>query len=782
MKKFTNDCIKEIENILIDNIEKNSDKLRKNQIIDLQYNKVCNAIITFDTETSLINATGKWFDKSDKKEKIVAYNYIQMINISGNVYYTRYLSEMAVIFDLIENTAKNYKCNLIVYVHNLGFDFEFIRQHLNCITMKKNRSRHFDVFARTAHKPMRIDWGNITFKCSYILSNMSLEMCAKVENLPVAKQVGKLDYDKIRHSETILTDDELMYCEYDVLVLYEYIKKKLSEEKGHLRKIPLTATSYVRRALLAEYGKKRQLAHKRTELKQRDFEVFKLLRQAYTGGYCYANPMNSRTICENVTSLDFTSSYPAVCLRKKFPVGIFKKSDGTQKEMKTLIKTENVASVFHVIFQGVKSKTPICTLSKSKCNIHSLSYYDNTALECHNKENWRYSECNGKISRCWIVDTVFTDVDLKIFDLYYTYEKYCICELYTTKYEYLDDCFKLAILKAYKTKTELKGLTDSAENLTKYNNSKSFINSLYGCCCFNIMNDSVVFNEDNSEIWNTEKKTIDDYIEYYNKENVILPYQYGVWITAWARYELLTSIACIKPRHFIYSDTDSIKLMCYDDIQIDKKGNQFTYRERIEKINNRIVAETLQAFGNSDIDLSEFPINPMDKKGHEHHIGVFTYEGICKYFKTLGAKRYLNTEFKKNNLSENDDVDNFFITCAGVDKNKTSEYFTKKYSDTKNLQATFDIFDDDMVLDSEVCGRNVHYYTKIEMSDYDNPENVYEMTDYTGKKSTVILSDCVAITKSVFTLTMEEMHLDYICNWHTIATHTDCELGSVFDL
>ena len=199
MKKFTNDCIKEIENILIDNIEKNSDKLRKNQIIDLQYNKVCNAIITFDTETSLINATGKWFDKSDKKEKIVAYNYIQMINISGNVYYTRYLSEMAVIFDLIENTAKNYKCNLIVYVHNLGFDFEFIRQYLNCITMKKNRSRHFDVFARTAHKPMRIDWGNITFKCSYILSNMSLEMCAKDENLTVAKQVGKLDYNKISH-------------------------------------------------------------------------------------------------------------------------------------------------------------------------------------------------------------------------------------------------------------------------------------------------------------------------------------------------------------------------------------------------------------------------------------------------------------------------------------------------------------------------------------------------------------------------------------------------------
>lgn len=781
MKKFTNGCIKEIENIVIENIAKNSDKLKGKHIINLPYDKICNMIITFDTETSLINVNGQWFDKSDEKNKIVAYNYIQMINIDGHVYYTRYLKDMAIIFDVLENTAKNNKCNLIVYVHNLGFDFEFIRQYLNCITFKNNRSRHFDVFARTAHKPMKIEWGNITFKCSYVLSNMSLEMCAKVENLAVKKQVGKLDYNKIRHSETILTDDELLYCEYDVIVLYEYIKKKITEEKGHLRKIPLTATSYVRRALLSEYGKKRALVHKRTELKQENFEVFKLLRQAYTGGYCYGNPVNSRKICENVTSLDFTSSYPAVCLRKKFPVGVFKKSDGTQREMKTLIKTDGVASVFHIIFQGVKSKTPICTLSKSKCNIHSLSYYDNTALECKNKEMWKYSECNGKISRCWIVDTVFTDVDLKIFDLYYTYEKYCICELYTTHYGYLDDCFRLSILKAYKTKTELKGLTDTAENLTKYNNSKAFINSLYGCCCFNIMNDKVVFDETTENVWNTAKKSIDDYKEYYEKDTTILPYQYGVWITAWARYELLTSIAYIKPRHFIYSDTDSIKLMCYDDVQIDKKGNNFTYRERIEKINNRIVAETLQAFENSDIDLNTYPINPLDKKGNSHYIGIFTYEGQCRYFKTLGAKRYLNTEFK-NNLSESDIIDKFFITCAGVDKNKTSDYFTQKYSDTKNLQETFDIFDDDMQLNAEICGRNVHYYTKIEMSDYDNPEYTYEIIDYTGKKSTAILSDCVAITKSVFTLTMEEMHLDYICNWHTIAAHTDCELGNVFNL
>jgi hypothetical protein len=275
---------------------------------------------------------------------------------------------------------------------------------------------------------------------------------------------------------------------------------------------------------------------------------------------------------------------------------------------------------------------------------------------------------------------------------------------------------------------------------------------------------------------------------------VILPYQYGVWITAWARYELLSTVARIKTRHFVYSDTDSIKLLCYENTQIDKKGNKFTYKQRIEKINDIIIAETLQALSekNTNIDINDLPINPTDVRGKKHHIGVFTDEGQCRYLKTLGAKRYLNTDFfnRENvNSTEYDNVTNFYITCAGVDKQKTSDYFTKTYKNflKKNnsvvaLDKTFEIFDDCMILNSDICGRTVHYYTSLEMSDYEKPEHKYIIEDYNGVKAECILSDCVTITKSTFTLTMEEMHLDYICNWHKMETHTDYELDGIFEI
>ena len=80
------------------------------------------------------------------------------------------------------------------------------------------------------------------------MSNSKLENLPSLFNLSVEKQVGSLDYDKQRHSKTYLTKKELKYCEYDCLVVYEYIKKELETYK-RVDKIPLTSTGHVRREL-----------------------------------------------------------------------------------------------------------------------------------------------------------------------------------------------------------------------------------------------------------------------------------------------------------------------------------------------------------------------------------------------------------------------------------------------------------------------------------------------------------------------------------------------------
>ena len=51
------------------------------------------------------------------------------------------------------------------------------------------------------------------------------------------------------------------------------------------------------------------------------------------------------------------------------------------------------------------------------------------------------------------------------------------------------------------------------------------------------------------------------------KSDAFLSFSYGVWVTAWARYNLLINL--IKyDKNVLYADTDSLKLYCDYDINI----------------------------------------------------------------------------------------------------------------------------------------------------------------------------------------------------------------------
>ena len=76
-----------------------------------------------------------------------------------------------------------------------------------------------------------------------MLSGLSLENLGK--QIGVAKQTGKLDYRKIRHSQTPLTYSEKLYCLYDLKVVDAYIKTQIKEYNG-ICYIPLTKTGKVR--------------------------------------------------------------------------------------------------------------------------------------------------------------------------------------------------------------------------------------------------------------------------------------------------------------------------------------------------------------------------------------------------------------------------------------------------------------------------------------------------------------------------------------------------------
>ena len=131
----------------------------------------------------------------------------------------------------------NINKRVVIYVHNLSFEFQFMRKWF-----KWN-----DVFSIKERTPIYAVTNGVEYRCSYILSGYSLEKIGQdINNPQLKKLVGYLDYDKIRHTKTPLTWKEKLYCVNDVRVLTAYIHKKICEDGG-IQKIPYTKTGYVRR-------------------------------------------------------------------------------------------------------------------------------------------------------------------------------------------------------------------------------------------------------------------------------------------------------------------------------------------------------------------------------------------------------------------------------------------------------------------------------------------------------------------------------------------------------
>lgn len=164
--------------------------------------------------------------------------YIWMFGIGDLVTYGRTWEEfmqlidgLKIVLDLNENRR------LYVYVHNLPYEWQFIRK----------RIKWDQVFFLEDRKPVKARVGGLEFRCSLKLSGgKSLANVGKdLQHHKLEKKVGDLDYNLIRTPLTPLTEKELGYCEYDIRVLNAYIAEKI-EQDGGIDRIPLTNTGYVR--------------------------------------------------------------------------------------------------------------------------------------------------------------------------------------------------------------------------------------------------------------------------------------------------------------------------------------------------------------------------------------------------------------------------------------------------------------------------------------------------------------------------------------------------------
>ena len=657
-----------------------------------------NIAMSFDIETSSFyedkngviytNDEYKKLKNQVKAEK-KAIMYIWQFAIKDNVIIGRtwndFLYFCKKLYDFL-NLKERY---IIVYVHNLSYEFQFICKWFNWI----------DIFADSERKPIKaMTDTHFIFKCSYRLSGYSLEVLANnLKSHSIKKMVGDLNYNLIRNSKTPISDEELKYCVNDVLIVTSYIDEQIIEF-GNIEKIPLTQTGKVRRYVRKQCFQNKEYQYFIKELTIEKPEYL-LLKNAFAGGFTHCNAMYTNKICKNVTSYDFTSSYPTVLISEKYPMSKGKEVYiNNESELLKLIK--NYCVLVDLQFNNIKSNFLYEQI---------ISY-----SKCRNVKNPLIN--NGRIVQADTLTITCTDIDFLNIKDFYKWDNLKIGLCYIYKKDYLPKEFIKTILHLYKSKTELKGV-DGKE--VEYLHSKELLNSLYGMCVTSIVHDTISFN--GSE-WTTENGNLDEELKNYNTDkNRFLFYHWGVWCTAYARNNLYTGIKECK-EDYIYSDTDSVKIF-----------NADKHKMYFEEYNKWILQKLEKCLNYHNIPI--YFISPKTVKGEIKTLGIWDFDGFYTDFKTLGAKRYI---FKKDNKLN--------ITVCGLSKKSGKEFI-------ENQKNPFVFFNEGMYIDSEHTGKMTHTYIDREI------ENT--ITDYLGNKAYYHEKSYIHLEKTDYLLSLSDMYIKY---------------------
>lgn len=540
-----------------------------------------------------------------------AFMYIWQFQIEDDTIIGRTWDEYLLFCDRICSQLRDNEY-LMVYVHNLSFEFSFLKGIYQ-----------FDpeeVFAIKSRKVLKCQMlSHLEYRCSYLLTNMSLAAFTSKMGVTEKLSGSEFNYKKIRYPWTKLSKRELEYCITDVKALVEALKVYFSIENDNFYTIPYTSTGFVRRDV------KRAMRHfNRTDLlhMQTDYDIFCILRESFRGGNTHCNRYYADQIIENVSSYDRVSSYPDVQINELFPMSPWIKEDDISLErVCRVIYKHKRACLMRVGFSNIRLKEPLwgCPyIAKHKCR--NLTRHDND---------------NGRILDADWLEVSLTDVDLRIILDEYEFDSITFYSFYHCRYGRLPKALRDEIIKYFKGKTELKGI--SGQELY-YHMAKAKLNSIYGMSVQSPVKQNIDYTDDQF-IERTEDER--QLLEAHNKK-AFLVYAWGIWTTAHARYQLEIAIRKCG-NNFIYCDTDSVKFI--DDGSVSFKD--YNRRRKTDSIKNGGTA--------------------VDPAGNRQYLGLYEYEGTYKQFISMGAKKYCYV----------DQNDKLHITVAGVGKSLGAEELSK---------------------------------------------------------------------------------------------------------
>jgi len=559
-----------------------------------------NAIIMLDTETS------KKSHRDGESNHIVAFTIsIRYKHENICTLWGRKPSELIECLGRVIRTMQGD--HTIIYVHNLAYDWVFIRKYL------------FDVYGHPikqlntkSHYPIRIEFEcGLILKDSLILSQKSLDKWASDMGVEHQKAVGKWDYDRIRTQHETYTDDELEYIEHDTLAGVECIDALMTQLHHRLYAMPYTATGIVREEA-RKIGKQFR-AHEEFEKITPDFDVYLLMEQCFHGGFTHANRYIIGEVKNGVKCYDFASSYPFVMLTEKYPMHRFKPYKRMCRPEDLIKNIDKYAFITKLIMIKPRLKDehdpmPVLQYSKLTKSINAITD-------------------NGRVLCAGYVEIYVTEISLKMINTQYTYERALCIENYYAKKDYLPRWFTDYIFKLFRDKSELKG-----SDPLNYLLSKAKLNSCYGMCVQKAIQDDIEELYEGNEYHTISNYNEENYEKYRRSRSRFLPFQWGTWVTEYAMQNVhILGAMCDE---WYYTDTDSVFGSGWDE---EKLG---AYNEMCRK------------------KLTDNGYGAIEVNGRTYTLGVAELDKICDEFKTLGAKRY----------AYRSDDGELHITVAGVPK------------------------------------------------------------------------------------------------------------------
>lgn len=551
-------------------------------------------LTAFDIETTTISRTHEGF------------MYIWQFCLMDDVYVGRtWESFFDFLRELIEFFNVSLDRILVVYVHNLSFEFQFLKKFF----------KWKSIFATKKHEILKaLTLNGIEFRCSYKLTNMSLyKMCQNSKSCIHKKQVGDLDYKIFRTPNTPLSLKEWSYVYGDVKGLVESLPDYMD---GYtLATAPLTSTGFIRnecRKAMSKNPKNRKdfLAMRMSK------EVYLMLKDALRGGNTHGSRFLAGRILKNVKSCDVASSYPYVQLTKEFPMSKFKLTK-IYSDRNFNDKINNYCCIINceLVDVNIKSDVAVPYISISKCKTYS-----------------NVDKFNGRILSADRLSMIITEIDYKIIKSQYDCDFY-VKEMYIAKKGLLPKEMREYILSRFVKKCVLKN-----GDIYLYIKSKNKLNAIFGMGCTDCVHDELTMDELITGQKTGEKELdIDKSLDsFYKNRNSFLTYAWGIWTTAHARAHL-QKVVDLTSVNTVYVDTDSDKYINMPDGWLND-------------INREIIEEDERLGAYADVN------------GKRYYLGVFEEEEGYDFFITLGAKKYAYIQKGKDGRRH------LGITVSGVSK------------------------------------------------------------------------------------------------------------------